>query len=206
MKRSVYLTLYLSTCLSEKENHIHLWQTLFPPRALQENTCQLDLYQPFLDQAGTELFVLSSLCENAVQYLTTRLAGEHGPVLQEDMEVVMCSEACIANDMLHLEAMAVTGCTCTELASNSHIELDFCRQNSGTFFKRLSKVLCFYILQKILARFLCTHLGACGIWECQLNEYMCPRNEWDRRYPCTGMALQPKMWLSMILVVNLLLK
>lgn len=98
--------------------------------------CNIELYDEFLADKGKDIFVLSSQCEAAIIFLKERLAGHHGPVLLEDMRVIMCSDECLANDILHVTAMKTSLCTCSELSSkNSHIALDFCRQNSGLFVK-----------------------------------------------------------------------
>ncbi|KAF0745382.1 hypothetical protein Ae201684P_011502 [Aphanomyces euteiches] len=71
-------------------------------------------------------------------------------------------------------AMSQSHCTCTELSSDSYITQDFCRQNS--------------------ARMLCSILGVCGTWGCSLNDFMCPRYDWDRLYPCGSYQVQLSMW------------
>ncbi|OQR99760.1 hypothetical protein THRCLA_06403, partial [Thraustotheca clavata] len=127
---------------------------------------------------GKDLYVNASLCEASIRYLKTRLAGGFGPVLQADMEIVMCSTPCISSDLLHQAAMATSHCTCTQLSSDSYITQDFCRQNS--------------------ARLLCSILGVCGTWECGLHDFMCPRYEWDRHYPCSSLAITPSYILLAI--------
>lgn len=148
-------------------------------------SCDLEKYNEFLQKDGKEIFVVSSLCESAVELLKTRLAGFHGPVQQLDMEAIMCTDECLENDLLHLEAMSVTGCTCAELSTKSHVELDFCKQNS--------------------ARFLCHHLGVCGRWNCQIEDYMCLRHEWNRMYTCGQMQLAPSLWIAFVVTLLFLI-
>ncbi|EQC34008.1 hypothetical protein SDRG_08225 [Saprolegnia diclina VS20] len=75
--------------------------------------------------------------------------------------------------------MEASHCSCTELSSSSYITQDFCRENS--------------------ARMLCSILGVCGTWGCGLHDFMCPRYEWDRHYPCAGAFTQPSLLLLLCL-------
>ena len=147
----------------------------------QAPECSLEKYAEFLTGQGRDLFISSSLCETAVKYLTQRLTGAHGPVLQEDIEIIMCSDECLQNDLLHQIAMSTTGCNCAQLSSDSHIPNDFCLQNS--------------------ARLLCDQIGICGTWECRADDYMCPRHEWDTLYRCGQEHLVPSIMLSLGMIV-----
>ena len=168
-------------------NHYYIAVVLLlwtrPTRSNSE--CDLTKYQEYLETTGQDMFIVSSMCESAVTLLTTRLAGKHGPVRQEDMEAIMCIQYCEDTDIMHLEAMSISGCTCAQLSSESHIELDFCRQNS--------------------ARYLCDYLGVCGEWNCKLEDYMCPRHEWDTKYGCSDAVSLQIGATSMVLVTLSLL-
>jgi len=66
--------------------------------------------------------------------------------------------------VLRQAAMEATGCDCLELSTpptsiHYHIEGDFCHGNSG--------------------RILCRTLERCGIWNCRLGDFMCPRHEYN---------------------------
>ncbi|OQR99264.1 hypothetical protein ACHHYP_07079 [Achlya hypogyna] len=150
-------------------------------RLTASSRCDLTLFQNYLTTFGKDIFVNASLCEASINHLQLRLAGGFGPVLQSDMEIVMCSSACVSSDLMHLAAMEASHCTCTELSSDSYITQDFCRQNS--------------------ARLLCSILGVCGTWGCGLHDFMCPRYEWDRHYPCGGANLQPPIVLLLGIVL-----
>ncbi|KAF0684748.1 Aste57867_23263 [Aphanomyces stellatus] len=146
-------------------------------------TCDLSVYADYLANDGKAMFVLSSTCEASIQYLKQRLAGRFGPVLQSDMEIVMCSDACVQSDVMHQGAMDRSHCLCSQLSTDSFISNDFCRQNS--------------------ARLLCSILGVCGTWECKMEDFMCPRYDWDRMYPCASM--RAKVSILAVLVAAWLL-
>lgn len=87
---------------------------------------------------------------------------------------------CLETDILHQAAMEATGCECMDLSTPTtsihyHIEGDFCHGNSG--------------------RILCRVLERCGIWNCRIGDFMCPRHEYNTLYipyagkgDCTGAA------------------
>merc|ERR1712146_40564 len=66
------------------------------------------------------------------------------------------------------------GCTCLELSTNKtdasfRVEGDWCLHNS--------------------ARLLCDLLGFCGIWGCRIDDFMCPRYEWNKKLiPLKGLG------------------
>lgn len=97
-------------------------------------------------------------CSLGFSNLFTFLAGRNGPVSIFNSYRVMCSDYCLESDSLHEEAMAASGCTCRELSLE---EDDFCKQNS--------------------ARILCDVAGYCGLWECRIDDFMCPRYEWNKK-------------------------
>lgn len=97
-------------------------------------------------------------CTNGFSNLYTFAAGRSGPVTIQNSYKVMCSENCIESDSLHEQAMEYSGCNCRELS----VEADnYCKQNT--------------------ARLLCDITGFCGIWDCRVDDFMCPRYEWNRK-------------------------
>ena len=90
--------------------------------------------------------------------LYTFAAGRSGPVSIQDSYKVMCSSTCLESDNLHQEAIAYSGCSCSQL---SLLNNDYCKQNSG--------------------RLLCDITGYCGIWNCRIDDFMCPRYEFNRK-------------------------
>lgn len=108
-----------------------------------------------------------SSCVNNFDLLYYYLAGRVGPIDIQHSYKIMCRQVCLASDELHEEAMAVSGCSCLELStqptdSSYHIEGDFCLENT--------------------ARMLCDRVGYCGIWDCRIDDFMCPRYEWNKKY------------------------
>jgi hypothetical protein len=66
--------------------------------------------------------------------------------------------------------MEWTGCSCLQLSTPAESPLyryqgDFCTENSG--------------------RLLCDILGICGVWDCAIDDFMCPTHEM-RRNQLTG--------------------
>ncbi|ETV87875.1 hypothetical protein, variant 8 [Aphanomyces astaci] len=149
-----------------------------------ELTCDLAIYTAFLAGEGKEMFVQASLCEASIEYLKLRLAGRFGPVLQSDIQTVMCSTSCMDSDVMHQSAMERSHCSCTQLSTDSFISQDFCRQNS--------------------ARLLCSILGVCGTWGCGLHDFMCPRYDWDRLYPCAATSFQVSFLVMGVLALAVL--
>lgn len=104
-------------------------------------------------------------CSRQFDSLTLYLAGRMGPVHIQDAYKIMCRSYCLEVDNLIEEAMSVSECSCLELSTQKedisyHIEGDFCTYNS--------------------ARMLCNKLGYCGIWNCRIDDFMCPRYEWNK--------------------------
>lgn len=94
------------------------------------------------------------------------LAGRMGPVSVQYGYKTMCKNYCLESDRLHLEALTLSGCSCLELSTQPtddsyHIEGDYCLENS--------------------ARQLCSLLGYCGVWNCRIDDFMCPRYEWNKK-------------------------
>ncbi len=64
-----------------------------------------------------------------------------------------------------MEAMRISGCSCMNLSAQPeevHFSKDgdFCRENTG--------------------RMLCDVFDQCGIWGCDLGDFMCPRYEYNK--------------------------
>lgn len=112
---------------------------------------------------------MAAMCESRIVYIKNVRAGGYGPVEQADLRFAMCSSECMKSDALHQLALSHSRCSCAQVSANTFVEKDFCRENS--------------------ARLLCTHLGECGHWGCELEDFMCLRYEWDRLYACAGSAL-----------------
>ena len=93
-------------------------------------------------------------------------AGRSGPIDIQTSYKAMCSSECLENDSLHVEAMEASGCDCRDLstpedAQGYNLEADWCRHNSG--------------------RLLCDLVGYCGVWDCRLDDFSCPRYEWNKK-------------------------
>ena len=106
-------------------------------------------------------------CTKDFDLLYYYLAGRVGPIDIQHSYKIMCRDVCLSSDDIHEEAMAYSGCSCLELStqisdSSYHIEGDFCRENT--------------------ARLLCDLVGYCGIWDCSIDDFMCPRYEWNKKY------------------------
>ena len=105
-------------------------------------------------------------CIDNINVLTMFKAGRSGPVTEQYSYKALCKAECLENDQMHIEAMKYSGCTCLELSTQSndksyHIEGDWCKHNS--------------------AKLLCDILGYCGVWNCGLEDFMCPRLEWNKK-------------------------
>lgn len=97
-------------------------------------------------------------CTTGFSNLYTFAAGRSGPVTIQNSYKVMCSQSCLESDSLHEQAMAYSDCSCRDLS----VEADnYCKQNS--------------------ARLLCDITGFCGVWDCRVDDFMCPRYEWNRK-------------------------
>ena len=105
-------------------------------------------------------------CIDNINVLTMFKAGRSGPVTEQYSYKALCENECLENDKMHLEAMKYSGCSCLELStqpsdSSYHTEGDWCKHNS--------------------AKLLCDILGYCGVWNCALDDFMCPRLEWNKK-------------------------
>lgn len=141
-----------------------------PRKLLEGLDCDLELYRSFIDSTeGQDTFIMATMCESHIVYIKNVRAGGYGPVEQADLLVAMCSDECMKSDTLHQLALSRSRCSCAQVSANTFVKHDFCRENS--------------------ARLLCTHLGECGHWGCELEDFMCLRYEWDKLHTCAGSAL-----------------
>lgn len=111
--------------------------------------------------------LLVSACKTKFKDLFDFRSGLMGPVDIQTSYKQMCSEVCLENDAIHQAAMIYTGCSCLELsteeASSSYsVYGDFCLENS--------------------ARLYCDLVGFCGVWECRIDDFMCPRYEYNKKH------------------------
>lgn len=116
---------------------------------------------------GVAMEKAADICRLTLVQVKLDMAGRLGPVKHEYINEAMCSDACVSSDALHEEAMTASNCLCMELSTpdNSplyHIEGDWCRRNS--------------------ARLMCDIFDMCGRWECSLEDFMCPRYEYNTLY------------------------
>lgn len=112
------------------------------------------------------LQIAYSMCRQRMKALITFKAGRIGPIDDQTTYDLMCSPYCLENDAIHQSAMAYSGCNCLELSTQPGESAyftagDWCRHNTG--------------------RMQCDILGFCGIWNCKLEDYMCPRYEYNKR-------------------------
>ncbi|KAJ0406338.1 hypothetical protein ATCC90586_007181 [Pythium insidiosum] len=147
-------------------------ESIARPRRLDDGLgCDLSLYDAFINsEAGQDIFIMATMCESRIKYIKNIRAGKFGPVEQADLYSAMCSPECLRSDELHQLAMSQSRCTCVEVSTKTYLKHDFCLENS--------------------ARLLCTHLGECGHWGCEVHDFMCLRHEWDRYYTCGSLELR----------------
>eukprot|EP00953_Heterococcus_sp_UTEX-ZZ885_P030795 16235-Heterococcus_DN1.PRE.4 len=111
-------------------------------------------------------------CHTRLNQLRLDRAGRHGPVEDWWIYDMMCSEECMQSDKLRRTAMATSGCDCLQLSTPEgdpkyRVEGDWCTANSG--------------------RLLCSIFDQCGIWNCRISDFMCPRYEYNKyRVPLRG--------------------
>jgi len=111
-----------------------------------------------------ELAVAS--CSREFDSLGFYLAGRMGPIYIQDGYNIMCKQECLEVDRLILEVLQLSQCSCLELSTQPidpayHIKGDMCLRNT--------------------ARMLCDKIGYCGIWNCRIDDFMCPRYEWNKK-------------------------
>ena len=123
---------------------------------------------------GLALDLAVAKCKERLTLLSQFRAGKSGPVDIQNIYKAMCKDECLQSDIMHQDAMTYTGCTCLELSTNKtdpsfRVEGDWCMHNS--------------------ARLLCDLLGFCGIWGCRIDDFMCPRYEWNKKLiPLKGLG------------------
>ncbi|CAB1109290.1 unnamed protein product [Ectocarpus sp. CCAP 1310/34] len=115
---------------------------------------------------GQALEVVSSTCRVMMDTLRLDRAGRNGPVQDKYIYDVMCANECTLSDSIREEAMELSSCTCLELSTQPsnpiyHTEGDWCVENSG--------------------RMLCETFGQCGVWNCRISDFMCPRYEYNKQ-------------------------
>jgi hypothetical protein len=124
---------------------------------------------------GIALDLVSEKCKIEFQNLRRYYAGKSGPISIQDSYDVMCSLYCLESDNLHVVAMTNSSCSCLQLStpisdpSYNGIIGDYCHANS--------------------ARRLCKQIGYCGVWNCRIDDFMCPRHEFNKKkIPLRGQA------------------
>ena len=172
--------------------------TAAPTMAPTRPVCNLDSYDTWKDEAyvgilltdpsfwryqtqlqfqlsnGLALDLAVAKCKERLTLLSQFRAGKSGPVDIQNIYKAMCKDECLQSDIMHQDAMTYTGCTCLELSTNKtdpsfRVEGDWCMHNS--------------------ARLLCDLLGFCGIWGCRIDDFMCPRYEWNKKLiPLKGLG------------------
>jgi hypothetical protein len=105
-------------------------------------------------------------CKALFDSLIDWKAGRAGPIDDQTTWDVMCSKFCLENDLLHQIAMRESECSCIQLSTQfgepSYVfEGDWCNHNTG--------------------RMQCNILGFCGSWNCRIDDFMCPRYEYNKR-------------------------
>ncbi len=120
----------------------------------------------FVLSNGLALELAVSKCKHHFEKLQSFKSGKGGPIDIQNVWKAMCKDECMQSDIMHQNAMASTGCSCLELSTNStaasfRVEGDWCLHNS--------------------AKMLCDMLGFCGVWGCRLDDFMCPRYEWNKK-------------------------
>lgn len=104
-------------------------------------------------------------CRAKFENLIEFKAGRHGPVDPQNAWKSMCHMFCEYSDQIHYDAMCYSGCGCMTLSTQRGDaswtkDGDWCSHNS--------------------ARMLCEIIGYCGIWDCKIDDFMCPRHEYNK--------------------------
>jgi hypothetical protein len=120
----------------------------------------------FVLRNGLAIQLAVEACRNRFKLLYYFKSGKMGPVDDQTIWKQMCHEYCLESDVMHEEAIAYTGCTCLELSTKPddpsyNIYGDFCLENSG--------------------RILCTEMELCGVWNCRIDDFTCPRYEYNKK-------------------------
>ena len=187
------------------------------------NDCGVEIFTAWPLRSEMEKY--ENLCRVALNKLRLDIAGQHGPVREEDIYEVMCSNECQLNDSMHEQIMAKSRCTCRELSSTySNLEADFCSANSARMLckqyqplnnmgtrvmdtrdnlwegvnsggkiqlKQFRPSEKFGYIDAVRINNWYTHkvsskgsMEICGQWNCPLEDFMCPRYEWNRKWIC----------------------
>lgn len=120
----------------------------------------------FILTNGLALQLAYSKCKSHMKSLIYWKAGRFGVIDDIHTRVVMCNKYCLENDRLHQEAMTQSNCNCLQLSTQpgevSYVfQGDWCKHNTG--------------------RMQCDILGFCGFWNCRIDDFMCPRYEYNKR-------------------------
>lgn len=115
---------------------------------------------------GQVMELAGNLCSLSLSKLQESLAGNHGEIRQRDIHDAMCSKECLLNDKLRNISMSVSNCACLDLSIQEENKLfksdgSFCKENS--------------------ADYLCSYLGDCGEWQCDLTDFGCKRIEYNQK-------------------------
>ena len=105
-------------------------------------------------------------CKKSFRNLYDFEAGRNGPIDIQHSFKAMCTPTCLESDILIQSIMLYTSCSCLELSTQPNDMLytsegDLCQQNS--------------------ARLLCELVGYCGVWQCNIGDFMCPRFEFNKK-------------------------
>jgi len=120
----------------------------------------------FVLSKGLALELAVAKCANRFKLLQNFKSGKGGPIDIQNVWKAMCTDECMQSDVMHQEAMAASDCSCLELSTQENepsyrVPGDWCLHNS--------------------ARMLCDKLGFCGVWGCRIDDFMCPRYEWNKK-------------------------
>lgn len=120
----------------------------------------------FVLTKGLALDLAVAKCKDKFSILYRYKAGRSGPINIQSAYKSMCSDVCLESDRLSQEALKFSQCSCLELSTQPgdpfyHFPGDWCKHNS--------------------ARLLCDVIGYCGVWECRIDDFMCPRYEWNKK-------------------------
>ena len=153
----------------------------------------------WLDEAvplkrGVAMMKGARYCRLAMTQLKYDMAGSHGMIKTEFVRDVMCNPMCTESDILHEFALEVSGCTCDELSTPEeswawHEEMDFCQRNSARMMckvrmnklrKKEVKIMPSLIwLSFLRLPYFLQEFDFCGTWECPMEDFMCPRYEFE---------------------------
>lgn len=153
---------YLQALVNVDRSNSKLWKAM----RFDEKSHSLFLAGKIFPTQGEIMGSSGILCKQSLTNLPLLDSGTHeSAMLDQRVHEVMCGDFCLINDLLRSEAINVTGCSCLELSLQSDDPLykydgSFCFENS--------------------ARYLCSELGRCGKWDCELQDFQCKRMEYDK--------------------------